>query len=62
MRLLDATHTYSGKLIAAGGTPLEARVGINTGEVVVGRLTTGEGRTEYVPIGHNANLAHGWRR
>jgi class 3 adenylate cyclase/tetratricopeptide (TPR) repeat protein len=57
LRLLEATRTYSAKLVAEGGTPLEARVGINTGEVVVGRLTTGDGRTEYVPIGHTANLA-----
>jgi class 3 adenylate cyclase len=57
LRLLDSTRTYSTKLVAEGGTPLEARLGINTGEVVVGRLATAEGRTEYVPIGHTANLA-----
>src|SRR6202040_539396 len=35
---------------------LEARVGVNTGEVVVRTVETG-GRVEYTPIGHTANLA-----
>ena len=43
--------------MAEGGTPLEARVGINTGGVVVRTLTTADGHTEYTPIGHTANLA-----
>jgi hypothetical protein len=37
--LQDAARAYSAKLVADGGTPLEARVGINTGEVVVRTLT-----------------------
>jgi predicted ATPase/class 3 adenylate cyclase len=57
LRLQDATRDYSAKLVADGGTPLEARVGINTGEVVVRTLTTADGHTEYTPIGHTANLA-----
>src|SRR6266851_6503940 len=35
LRLQDGVKTYSAKLVADGGTPMEARVGINTGEVVV---------------------------
>jgi class 3 adenylate cyclase/tetratricopeptide (TPR) repeat protein len=57
LRLQDATRRYSAKLVADGGTPLEARVGVNTGEVVVRTLTTADGHTEYAPIGHTANLA-----
>jgi class 3 adenylate cyclase/tetratricopeptide (TPR) repeat protein len=57
LRLQDATRAYSAKLVADGGTPVEARVGINTGEVVVRTLTTADGHTEYTPIGHTANLA-----
>ena len=57
LRLQEAIRRYSSKLIAGGGTPLEARVGINTGEVVVRTLTTADGHTEYTPIGHTANLA-----
>ncbi len=56
LRLQDGLRAYSAKLVADGGTPLEARVGINTGEVVVRTLTTA-GHTEYTPIGHTANLA-----
>ena len=37
--------------------PIEARVGVNTGEVVVRSITTGAGQTEYTPIGHTTNLA-----
>ncbi len=57
LRLQDAIRRYSSKLVVDGGTPLEARVGINTGEVVVRMLTTADGHTEYTPIGHTANLA-----
>ena len=41
----------------AGNLPIEARVGVNTGEVVVRSITTGDGHTEYTPIGHTTNLA-----
>jgi class 3 adenylate cyclase/tetratricopeptide (TPR) repeat protein len=57
LRLQTAIHGYSAKLVADGGIPLEARVGVNTGEVVVRTLTTADGHTEYTPIGHTANLA-----
>jgi class 3 adenylate cyclase/predicted ATPase len=47
-----------GERRAAGGhAALEARVGINTGEVVVRSITTGAGQVEYTPIGHTTNLA-----
>src|SRR5216684_1910645 len=36
--------------------PLEVRIGINTGEVVLRMVHTG-GHTEYTPVGHVANLA-----
>ncbi|MBV8358653.1 MAG: AAA family ATPase, partial [Deltaproteobacteria bacterium] len=57
LRLQEATRRYSAKLVADGGTLLEARVGINTGEVVVRTLATTEGHAEYTPVGHTANLA-----
>jgi hypothetical protein len=41
---------------AAGHARLEARIGVNTGEVVVRNVETG-GRVEYTPIGHTPNLA-----
>ena len=37
--------------------PIEVRVGVNTGEVVVRSIETGDAHTEYTPIGHTTNLA-----
>ena len=48
---------YSGRLREAGNLPIEGRVGVNTGEVVVRSIATGAGQTEYTPIGHTTNLA-----
>jgi predicted ATPase/class 3 adenylate cyclase len=41
---------------AEGSHALDARVGVNTGEVVVRSVEIG-GKVEYTPIGHTANLA-----
>jgi class 3 adenylate cyclase len=57
LRMQEELKKYSARLREAGNAPLEARVGVNTGEVVVRSITTGEGHTEYTPIGHTANLA-----
>jgi class 3 adenylate cyclase len=57
LRMQDELRRYSAKLVADGGMPIEARVGINTGEVVVRTIATGGAKTEYTPIGHTANLA-----
>jgi class 3 adenylate cyclase len=57
LRMQDELRRYSAKLVAEGGTPVEARIGANTGEVVVRSITTGAGQVEYTPIGHTTNLA-----
>src|SRR6266851_6170155 len=57
LRMQEELRRYSAKLVAEGGTPVEARIGATTGEVVVRSIQTGGGRTEYTPIGHTANLA-----
>jgi class 3 adenylate cyclase/tetratricopeptide (TPR) repeat protein len=57
LRMQEELRRYSDKLLADGRAPLEIRVGVNTGEVVVRSITTGSGKTEYTPIGHTANLA-----
>jgi predicted ATPase/class 3 adenylate cyclase len=57
LRTQEELKRYSARLRETGNLPLEARVGVNTGEVVVRSITTGEGHTEYTPIGHTANLA-----
>src|SRR6202158_5721812 len=57
LRMQEEMSRYSAKVIADGGMPIEARIGVNTGEVVVRSITTGAGQTEYTPIGHTTNLA-----
>src|SRR6516162_9286984 len=58
LRMQDEMQRYSAKLREAGHPPVEARVGVNTGEVVMRSLPTGEGgHTEYVPVGHSISLA-----
>src|SRR5271154_656752 len=57
LRMQEGLTRYSARLRETGNLPIEARVGVNTGEVVVRSITTGEGHTEYTPIGHTTNLA-----
>jgi class 3 adenylate cyclase len=57
LHLQDRIKAYSSKLVAEGGIPLEARIGLNTGEVVMRTVQTESGRADYTPIGHTSNLA-----
>src|SRR6266851_2457291 len=57
LRMQEELKRYSAKVVAEGSSPIQGRVGINTGEVVVRSITTGAGQTEYTPIGHTTNLA-----
>jgi class 3 adenylate cyclase/tetratricopeptide (TPR) repeat protein len=57
LRLQNELRRYSAELRGRGGSPVEARIGVTTGEVVVRSILTGEGHSEYSPIGHTANLA-----
>src|SRR5262249_17779756 len=44
-------------MLTHGQTPLQGRVGINTGEVVVSSIETGADHAEYTPVGHSTGLA-----
>ncbi len=57
LRMQEELRRYSATVVADGGTPIQCRIGINTGEVVVRSIQTGAGRVEYTPIGHTTNLA-----
>jgi len=57
LRMQEELERYSAKVVAEGSSPIQGRVGINTGEVVVRSIETGAGQTEYTPIGHTTNLA-----
>jgi class 3 adenylate cyclase/tetratricopeptide (TPR) repeat protein len=57
LRLQEELKRYSDGLRIQGKQPLQARVGVNTGEVVVRSIRTEGGRAEYSPIGHSTGLA-----
>src|SRR5215469_5967327 len=57
LRLQEELRRYSDRIRAEGRLPIQARVGVNTGEVVVRSIITGEGRTEYAPVGHSTGIA-----
>src|ERR1700687_4484300 len=56
LAMQEELRRYADRLCAEGKIPVEARVGVNTGEVVVRTIETG-GHTEYTPVGHVTNLA-----
>ena len=53
----DEVRGYADRQRAEGRVPIQIRVGVNTGEVVIRSITTGAGQVEYTPIGHTTNLA-----
>ncbi len=57
LRMQDELRRYAAALRERGRAPIEIRVGVNTGEVVVRVIETAEGHAEYTPIGHTTNLA-----
>ncbi len=57
LRMQEELRRYGSKLQAEGRAPIEIRVGVNTGEVVVRAIATGASQVEYTPIGHTTNLA-----
>ncbi len=57
LRMQEELRRYAAKLRESGQAPIESRIGINTGEVVVRSLKTADAHTEYVPVGHSTGLA-----
>jgi class 3 adenylate cyclase/tetratricopeptide (TPR) repeat protein len=57
LRMQDQLRIYGARLRAEGRAPIEIRVGVNTGEVVVRSIQTAARNAEYTPIGHTTNLA-----
>ena len=56
LRMQEEMRGYSDRLRLSGGAPLQMRVGINTGEVVVRSIRKDDLHTDYVPVGHSTNL------
>jgi len=57
LRMQEELKRYSDRLRQEGKLPLQARVGINTGDAVVRSIKTGKDHGEYTPIGHATGLA-----
>jgi class 3 adenylate cyclase len=57
LRMQQELKRYSDRTRAEGRLPIQVRVGVNTGEVVVREIRTGEKHGEYAPIGHSTSLA-----
>ncbi len=57
LKIQEEMRRYAARLREAGNLPIEARVGVNTGEVVVRSIRTADAHTEYTPIGHSTSLA-----
>src|SRR5262245_30385741 len=57
LRMQEELKRYADQLRLQGQRPLEVRVGVNTGAVVVRAIHTEDLRTEYTPIGHSTSLA-----
>jgi class 3 adenylate cyclase len=56
LAMQEELRRYADRLRNEGKIPVEARVGVNTGQVVVRSIQVG-GHTEYTPVGHVTNLA-----
>ena len=57
LRTQEEMRRYAEGLRAERGTNLQARVGVNTGEVVMRSIHTQGEHAEYTPIGHSTGLA-----
>ena len=57
LRMQEEMRGYGDQVRLKHGIPLQMRVGINTGEVVVRSIRKDDLHTDYVPVGHSTNLA-----
>jgi class 3 adenylate cyclase/predicted ATPase len=53
----EEMRRYSDKLRLTKGVPIQIRVGINTGEVVLRSIRKDDLHTDYLPVGHSTNIA-----
>jgi class 3 adenylate cyclase/predicted ATPase len=57
MRMQEELRRYSDRIRSEGKAPVEIRIGINTGEVVMRSVGKDQSHTEYLPAGHAVGLA-----
>jgi class 3 adenylate cyclase/predicted ATPase len=57
LRMQEQSRRYADRLRVEKGVPIQLRVGLNTGEVVVRSIRKDDLNTDYVPVGHSTGLA-----
>ncbi|WP_087733031.1 ATP-binding protein [Paraburkholderia piptadeniae] len=57
LRMQDAMRHHADRVRLQEGIPLQIRVGIHTGEVVVRSIRKDDLRTDYDPVGHTIHIA-----
>lgn len=57
LRMQEAMRRHSDRIRLEQGIPLQIRVGIHTGEVVVRSIRRDDLHTDYDPVGHTINIA-----
>lgn len=57
LKMQEDSKRYAEHLRRVGKPPIELRIGVNTGEVVVRSIQKDEHHADYVPIGHSTSLA-----
>src|ERR1700730_1549664 len=57
MRMQEELRRYCDRLRAEGKAPVEIRIGINTGEIVMRSVGKDQSHAEYLPAGHAVGLA-----
>ncbi|VVN30851.1 hypothetical protein PS862_01586 [Pseudomonas fluorescens] len=57
LRMQEAIHRHGDRIRLEKGIPLQIRVGIHTGEVVVRSIRTDNLHTDYDPVGHTIHIA-----
>src|SRR5882724_5648887 len=57
LSMQEELRRYAEKVRLEKGVPLQIRVGVNTGEVVLRSIHKDDLHTDYVPVGHSINLA-----
>ena len=57
LRIQEEIRRYGDHMRTQGQAPLQVRIGVNIGEVVVRSIQTAGAQAVYTPIGHTTNLA-----
>ncbi|MGU7775507.1 adenylate/guanylate cyclase domain-containing protein [Burkholderia sp. MR1-5-21] len=57
LRMQEAMRRHSDRVRLEKGIPLQIRVGVHTGEVVVRSIRTDDLHTDYDPVGHTIHIA-----